>query len=339
MTLTGQVGQLLMVGVPSSSPSQAAGLIRSERVGGVFLHGRTTTSATGLASRLASLQRLARRTSGVGVDIGVDQEGGQVRLLRGPGFVQLPSASVQGTWTAAELAARTAASARSLRAGGITMNLAPVADVVPAGTAADNPPIGRLQRQYGSTPGAVAADVGVVVRASRSAGVQTAAKHFPGLGRVRVNTDFSAGAVDTRTTASDPALGPFGAAISAGTDAVMISLASYPGLDPDNIAAFSPSIVTGLLRERMGYGGVVMSDDLGAAKAVTAVPAGRRAVRFVAAGGDIVLTVDPSTARAMQQGLLAEATRSLSFRTTVARAVERVLLGKAHAGLLRCSAG
>src|SRR5204863_9438292 len=107
------------------------------------------------------------------------------------------------------LQARTVAGPQRPPRAGITMALAPVADTVPAGTAGQNPPIGAFDRQYGSDPGAVAQDVGTVVTAVQSTGVVTTLKHFPGLGRVRANTDTSTGAVDRTATVDDPYLQPF----------------------------------------------------------------------------------------------------------------------------------
>jgi beta-N-acetylhexosaminidase len=123
-----------------------------------------------------------------------------------------------------------------------------------------------------------------------------------------------------------------------GSAGVMISLASYPRLDPASIAVFSRPIVTGLLRDRLGYTGLVMSDDLGAADAVESVPTGDRAVRFVDAGGDLVLTIRPQNVSAMIASLLAAARRSPVFAARVTDAAGHVLQAKHRAGLLTCPA-
>ena len=102
-------------------------------------------------------------------------------------------------------------------------------------------------------------------------------KHFPGIGRIVGNTDVTArGITDTRTTADDPYLEPFAAGIEADVDLVMVGSAIYSKLDPGTNAAFSKPIVTDLLRGRLGWKGVVITDDVGAAKAVSAVPVGQR---------------------------------------------------------------
>jgi beta-N-acetylhexosaminidase len=335
--LEGQVGQLLMVGTQVTDPTSAQSTVKKYRLGGVFLTSRFHGSAADLRNDLAQLQAAAKVSSGVPLQIGADQEGGQVQTLQGDDFPPIPSAVTQGGLDSATLASRTKEWAGRVKNVGVTIDLAPVADVVPAGLGKANPPIGAFNRQYGSTPGPVAADVATVVTAAQATGLQTTLKHFPGLGRVRSNTDTSRDARDDQTTSTDPSLEPFAKGIAAGTTAVMISSALYPRLDPDAIAAFSQPIVTGLLRQKMGFGGLVMSDDLGAAKAADAYPIGDRAVRFIRAGGDLVLTVRTSDAGPMTEALLKAARSDQAFAARVKESAGRVLQSKAKAGLLSCS--
>ncbi len=330
--LAGQVGQLLMVGTPATDPTSVADTVRRYGLGGVFLSGQSTQPAATVRHGVDALQSSAP----LGLLVATDQEGGLVQRLKGPDFPPIPSAVTQGQEDQATLRSRTADWAGRLHAAGITMDLAPVADTVPAGTAAANPPIGALNRQYGSDPDAVAKDVTTVVDAAQSAGILTTVKHFPGLGRVRANTDTSTAAVDSQATVDDPYLRPFTAAIRAGTAAVMVSSAAYPKIDPDAIAAFSAPIVTDLLRQRLGFTGIVISDDLGAAVAVAAVPVGERAVRFVKAGGDIVLTVRATDAGPMSSALVAAAQQSQAFAARVTDAARHVVAAKVKAGLVRC---
>ena len=168
-------------------------------------------------------------------------------------------------------------------------------------------------------------------------GVSATLKHFPGLGRVTGNTDLTAsGTTDATTTADDPYLEPFRAGIQAGADLVMVSSAMYAKLDPANRAAFSRPVVTGLLRETLGYDGVVISDDLGAAVAVADTPPAERATRFVAAGGDIVLTGLPQTVPTMAGALRDKAAAEPAFAAQVDAAATRVLDLKAKRGLAAC---
>ena len=310
--------------------------MRAYDLGGVFLAGRSGSSAAALRTMIAGFQKVAVASSGIKLQISLDQEGGEVQTLKGPDFPKIPAAVTQGSWAAAALRSRTVASSRLLTGIGVTLNLAPVADTVPSGTAPKNPPIGAFKREYGSTPGAVASDIGTVVGAAQSTGLLVTLKHFPGLGRVTGNTDTAKTVVDTVTTADDPYLAPFAAGIKAGTGAVMISLALYPKIDPHNIAAFSSPIMTGLLRDRMHFSGLIISDDLGDAVAVADVPVTDRAIRFVRAGGDIALTTSVHDAGVMARAMLAEAQKSKSFAASVRRAAKTVLVSKYRAGLLTC---
>lgn len=336
MDMAGRAGQVLLVGVDVGDPQTGYAELAPFRIGSVFLAGRSTAGVDAIRAAVGPLQTAALGTTGAYLHIAVDQEGGNVQTLRGPGFTDLPTALEQASAGPDALGTQTSGWGAELARAGITLDLAPVADVVPAGTAAGNPPIGASSRQYGSEPAAVAPLVAAVTAALERAGVGATIKHFPGLGRVRVNTDTSTGAVDEQTTADDPALQPFGAGIEAGTTAVMVSSASYPQLDPDNLAPFSAAIIQGLLKDSFGFTGVVVSDDLGRAVAVSARTPGQRAVDFVAAGGDLVLTVDVGDALPMSAALIARAQGDRAFATRLSDAALRVLRSKQRAGLLIC---
>lgn len=326
----GRVGQLFLAGVPLTDLAGGDALVRSG-VGGLFLAGRSTLPATALAGTTARWQSLAH---GPRLWIATDQEGGNVQTLKGPGFAPLPTALAQGALPPASLTALARGMGASLHSAGLNLDLAPVADVVPAGTESANAPIGHFQRQYGSTPPVVAAAAGRVMDGLASAGVTATLKHFPGLGRVRGNTDTGP-TTDTVTTADDAQVALFGSlAASADHPFVMMSSAVYARIDPSAPAAFSPAVVTRLLRGQLGFDGVVVSDDLGNAKAVAGTAAGERAVRFLAAGGTLVLTVAPSTVPTMIDAVLARSAADPAFAARVDAAVHTALLAKARAGLL-----
>ena len=320
-----------MVGVPAGDPVAGAAALAGVPVGGLFLHGRSAAGAEAVGAAVAQLQAAAT----VPLQIAVDQEGGSVQTLTGPGFDRIPSALDQGRQDPAALQAATAGWAAQLHGAGITMDLAPVADTVPAGSEAANPPVGAFDRQFGSDPAAVAAAVTTVVRALQDAGVVATVKHFPGLGRVTVNTDTDLGATDPETSPTDPFLAPFGAAVDAGVGAVMVSSATYPQLDPDSPALFSPAVL-GLLRGQLGFDGVVISDDVGHAEALSTTPVAQRAVDSVAAGVDVVLTVSPDDAVPMTQALAERAAADPGFADRVEEAAGRVLALKERFGLLTC---
>ncbi|MGT2427365.1 glycoside hydrolase family 3 N-terminal domain-containing protein [Amnibacterium kyonggiense] len=332
MTPAERVGQLLMIGCPSTSASAAClRIIRAEHVGSVILDGNSALSVAATHRVTVGLQAAAPR--GTALLIATDQEGGEVRRLRGPGFTDYSTALVQGTWATPDLQHWATTWGSQLHRAGVDLDLAPVLDTVQKGDTR-NPPIGAFDREYGHTPAVVATKGVAVLRGLVAGGVSTAVKHFPGLGRVTANTDTTAGVTDRTTTADDADLQPFRAAIAARTAFVMMSSATYTHIDAHHPAAFSRTVVTGLLRQRLGFRGVVVSDDLGQAVQVASTPVGQRAVRFIGAGGDLVLTVVPSQAGAMESALLARMRTSPSFTKQVDAAALLVLQQKERQGLL-----
>ena len=334
-----RLGQLLMVGFDTNAPLESLDdLVAGEHVGNVIYLGgwEGADKVTRTSSHLQDLVT-TDATGDVGLLIAADQEGGEVHQLRGDGFTRPPAAKVQARMTPAELTREATTWAKELRAAGINVNLAPVTDTVPKDIGTANEPIGRYGRQYGSTPEAVSRSATAFLAGMLDGGIEGTVKHFPGLGRIRNNTDFSStGITDRVATADDPFLQPFADGIEAGAGLVMMASARYPKLDDDNPAMFSERIVTGLLREQMGYDGVVITDDVNA-EALEEVPPGDRAVRHVAAGGDIVLTGAASDAEEMLRALADEATQDVGFAAKVDASVERVLTLKERMGLLPCS--
>lgn len=329
LSLPEQVGQLYVQGVPAdASVDQVAGELAASNAGGVILMGSRADGQAGTAQFVAGLQAAV---PGPPLLVAVDQEGGAVQRLHGAGFSQIPAAAEQGRWAEADLRAAWRTWGAELRGAGVGMDLAPVADVVPADQAASNAAIGRPRRGYGADPAVVGAKVAQVVAGLGDAGVASSVKHFPGLGHVDENTDTAVG-YDRVSTLSDADLSSFRAAIDAGASSVMVSSAIYTQVDPGHPAVFSPAIVTGILRQRMGFRGVVISDDLGAAVAVAGYPVDQRGTLFLRAGGDLVVTVDPAAAQAMAAGTLAQAQADPVFAAAVTRSVARILALKHSCG-------
>ena len=144
--------------------------------------------------------------------------------------------------------------------------------------------------------------------------------------------------MDTVTTPHDPYLQSFQAAVNAGVPFVMVSLATYARIDAQHLAVFSPTVMRTILRQQMHFGGVIVSDDMGAATAVTEIPPATRAVDFVAAGGDLITSVSMPAATAMDGAILARAAGNAAFRSEVNAAAARVLAVKQAYGLLPCPA-
>lgn len=314
------VGQLIQVGHYSATlTADLRALLTDDGFGSVLLLGNALGSQPAI-SRFT--QALAGLDAPVPVVVAVDQEGGQVQRLKGAGFSTIPSAVRQSRRTPTQTAKDWQGWAGELADAGVAWNHAPVADAVPVTVGPNNAPIGALARNYGTTPAEVAAFVPGIVRAQRASGVATTLKHFPGLGAVRDNTDFRA-AVDSVTRRSAATVAAFSAGIQAGTDAVMMSSARYQHLG-DEMACFSPDVVTGWLRTELGFDRVVISDDL-AAPGVGAVPVAERGVRFVNAGGDVIISTEAALAQTMAKGILARATKDATFADRVEAACARVL--------------
>lgn len=339
MTTAQRVGQLFMVGTPATGVSSAvSSAISQQHVGSVILTGRSTSGVTATRAVTSALQARATiaATAGVPLAISADQEGGLVQVLKGSGFSTMPTALVQGRSTTSALRTSATTWGRQLASAGVNLNLAPVADTVPSAEfAPSNAPIGAYDREYGYTPSTVGSHAAAFASGMRVAGVMPTAKHFPGLGRVTANTDTTVGVKDAITTRTDPYVGPFRTTVAGGAEFLMTSSAIYTKIDASRPAAFSPTIVGGMIRHDLAFEGVVISDDLGHAKAVAAWTLGERAVDFITAGGDMVLTVDAAQAPAMVSAVLSRMSSSPSFRAQVNTAALRVLTVKQRMGLLR----
>jgi beta-N-acetylhexosaminidase len=338
MTEAQRIGQLFLVGIAGDPVSDVAQAVATYHFGSLLSAGDLTAGVAGLRQLTRGYQSLAssRATSGVRFFIAANQEGGEVQSLQGPGFSAMPSALAQGSLSTSVLQQQAAVWGRELRSAGFNLNLAPVMDVVPAGTADENQPIGMIQREFGSTPATVAAHGVAFIRGMREAGVATTAKHFPGLGRVLGNTDFTSGVVDSVTGPQDPYLRSFQAAIDTGVPFVLVALATYTRIDADHLAVFSPEVMRVILRQQMHFNGVIVSDDLGAAAAVAGLSPGSRGIDFLAAGGDLITSQSLPAAAAMDSAVRARVSADPAFRAQVNSAVMRVLSAKQAYRLLSC---
>ena len=339
MTEDQRIGQLFLLGLAGDRLGAAEiNAIRTQHFGSVWFVEQSSAGAAAIRSVADAVQALAGpdTTANVGFFVAANQEGGLIQSLSGPGFTTIPSALDQSAMDPVALRSRAAQWGRELTSAGINLNFAPVLDVVPPGTDAQNQPIGVLMRGYGHDPATVSAHGTAFLRGMEDAGIATTAKHFPGLGRVAGNTDFTAAVVDTVTTATDPSLAPFRDAVAARVPFVMVALATYRQLDSSELAVFSAAIMRQLLRGSIGFDGVVVSDDLGATVAVANIAPGDRAVDFLAAGGDFIISKTIAPAQAMAAAISARAATDAAFRARVDDAALRVLRAKAARGLLPC---
>jgi beta-N-acetylhexosaminidase len=337
MTQAQRVGQLFLVGVSADEAGPVTTAAVQQYHFGSLLLNPSNEGVGALRAATDHMQSLATsaNTGSARFFVAANQEGGQILPLTGPGFSVIPSALTQGSWSVSALRQQAAGWAGELRAAGVNLDLAPVMDVVPPGTASTNAPIGADDREFGFDPVTNGTHGAAFIQGMASAGVATSAKHFPGLGRVTGNTDFTPNVVDSVTTPADPYLSSFRAAIEAGVPFVMVALATYTRIDASRLAVFSPTVML-LLRSQLGFGGVIISDDLGQAKAVAMIPAAQRALGFLSAGGDMITSQDLGPAEAMAPAVLAQAAADPAFRAKVDSAALRVLSAKQAYGLLPC---
>jgi beta-N-acetylhexosaminidase len=135
---------------------------------------------------------------------------------------------------------------------------------------------------------------------------------------------------------SDPYLQSFGMGIAANADFVMVALALYTKIDPNHLAAFSPIVITQMLRGTMGFKGIIISDDLGDTVAVASIPPATRAIDFLSAGGDMIISKTSTPAHAMVLAVRSQAAADPTFLQRVDDAALRILRAKQTWGLLPC---
>jgi beta-N-acetylhexosaminidase len=215
----------------------------------------------------------------------VDHEGGRVHRLPEP-FTRFPAAAVVGRAGDPALAAAVGrAMARELRAAGFDSGLTPVLDCLtdPGCTVIGD-------RAFGRDPEVVAACGVAFVSGVLAEGLIPVGKHFPGHGRSTVDSHLALPDIDASDEALEAVeLVPFRRALAAGCPAILVAHARYPALDAEWPASLSPAVIGGLLRERLDFGGLVVSDDLEMDAVARGWGVAEAAVRFLAAGGDLAI--------------------------------------------------
>jgi beta-N-acetylhexosaminidase len=312
------VGQRLMVAMRGTQPSPALlDRVRRGEVGGIILFGFNITSPSQLRTLTTTLQSAARAAGRPPLLISTDQEGGRVRRLAWAGPAK--SATELGGSSQAHVRREALLAGRALRTAGVTVDLAPVADVPGPGSfmAADD-------RTFGASAALVGRAVTAFTRGLADAKVAATAKHFPGIGRATNNTDSSLVEIRASRGALENDLAPFRAAIGAGVPMVMISNASYPALD-SKPAPWSPRIQS-LLRTELGFKGVTITDALDGAAATR-----RRSLKSVAvlsaqAGVDILLfTGSEASSAAAYERLVTAASEGRLPAAALRRSYDRIL--------------
>jgi beta-N-acetylhexosaminidase len=312
LTLPQQVGQLIVLRfMGTTPPAYVRETLRERRAAGVILFRDNVVSP----EQLRALTRRLRRAGGRPV-VAVDQEGGEVRIVPWAP----PAASAPEQANAGTVGSDAEAAASSLSAAGITVTLAPVGDVTSVAGAA----LGG--RAFSDHPDAASEAMTASVTGWREGGVAATAKHFPGLGGATVNTDDGPATIARSRAELDAIdLPPFEAAIRAGVPLVMIGHARYPALDPDRIASQSSAIVEGLLRDRLGFRGVVVTDSMEAQASVATGAITAVSERAVRAGADLLLLTGQGSYAPVYEHLLELARTSPPFRARVRESAARVL--------------
>ena len=292
-----------MIGLRGPTLSDAdVRLFHDTRAAGLILYRRNFESPAGLATLLDTLEAaLGRRLL-----VATDHEGGRIVML-GRGVTIFPDNLALGTAGEEAFASRQGRiEARELRRLGIDLNLGPCLDVL---TERYSPNIGI--RSYGKDPKIVARYGVARIRGMASAGLSACAKHFPGKGHSPLDAHLKLPTIDsTPDEMRATHLPPFVEAIAAGIEAVMTSHPVYPKLDPSGVpATFSRRLVGDWLRGELGFGGVIVSDDLEMGAVSETCPIGEATVRAAAAGHDLLLVCHTEPAQRAATEALVEAYR------------------------------
>jgi beta-N-acetylhexosaminidase len=284
---TKNVGQLFIGGIPGPEVDDSTiSLLRDYHIGGIIMFSRNVRDPLQLARLCMDLQKASVENSGLPLFLAVDQEGGKVARLKSP-FSQFPGNEAIGKSQNPEQSAIdfAATTAREMTRVGLNMDMAPVVDVAQPYT--DSHLAGRT---FSDDPSLVAALGQIVIETLQGNGVMAVAKHFPGLGSADLDPHR-----DLPTITASPEemesvhLPPFARAIEAGVSAVMVSHAVYPAFEPAMPATLSRTIVGDLLRKKMNFDGLILSDDLemGAIMKARGLPQG--AADAFEAGVDLLL--------------------------------------------------
>jgi beta-N-acetylhexosaminidase len=318
-----------MVGMPGPHlDKETHALIRERHVGGIILFSRNIEDPVQLAALCRDLQAAALKRQDLPLFLAVDQEGGRVARLKEP-FRSFPGNAAIGmdeepVRRAIEFATVTS---KEMNLVGLNMNLAPVVDVQR----------GEIEkhlagRSFGEDPEVVAFLGRTVVKHLQKNGIMAVAKHFPGLGRADVDPHFHLPKINIDLEELERInFPPFAAAIEEGVCGIMTSHAIYPALDPERPATLSPTVLTEMLRERMGFRGLTITDDLemGAIAADWSVAEG--ALKSFQAGADILLICkDQSHVRESLDLMRQAVAKGIISAKRLAQTLERIRETKAR---------
>ncbi len=312
-----------MLGFSGTGPSPTIKRLITEcGLGGVVLFGCNIETPQQVAKLCEELQDLAlNNPPAIPLFISIDQEGGRVTRIK-EGVTPLPPMASLGATGSTQLAYSLGqVIGRELRFMGINMDLAPVLDV---DSQPKNPVIG--DRSLGDNPDLVAKLGCEFYKGLNQAGVLATGKHFPGHGDTEADSHLSLPVVkQDRHVLEQRELAPFKAAIISGLEVIMPAHVLYPVLDDNNPATLSAKIITGLLRQELGFKGLVLSDDM-LMKAIDQDKLPQMAVRAIQAGVDMLLfgREDAPIPKVIEAMLLATRQKSI-LPERIGQAVDNVL--------------
>jgi len=279
-------GPLLLAGFEGTTPSpEIRELIRERSLGGVILYGKNCVDAGQVLELTNALQAEAKAAGAEDpLLVAIDQEQGRVVRIREGVTLFPPMGEIARVGTPLLIERIARAVSRELVALGVNWNLAPVADVLSTPSC----PVGT--RSFGGDSAAVSAFACSWVRGAAKEGMVSCVKHFPGHGGTEKDSHFTSPRIERSVEELENVdLPPFRAAIASGAPAVMTTHITFPALDPDLPATFSPAVIDGLLRKKLGFSGVVVSDDLEMAGSAENFSLSEGALRALGAGVDLVL--------------------------------------------------
>ncbi len=325
------IGQHLFAGFAGTEiPADFAALVRQYQIGNVVLFAHNVQDAPQLRRLCGELRALVLDATGVIPLIAIDQEGGIVSRL-GEDAAVVPSAmAVAATGEPEDAYQAGLITGTELRAMGVNFDLAPVLDV---NSNPHNPVIGV--RSYGQTPEQVAHYGIAMMRGLLDGGVLACGKHFPGHGDTAVDSHVGLPLVDKSLAGLEACeLAPFRAAITAGLPAVMSSHILFPQLEPDKLpATMSRRVMTGLLKERLGFDGLVLSDCMMMGAIADHYGSVAGMVAALKAGVDMVFASHSAQlAGEAAQAIAAELAAGALSDTEFAASTEKILRYKAQHG-------
>ena len=339
MSIAERAGQLMSVAFHGTSitPTLEA-MIRQRKVGGVILYSENFTDASSVKRLASDLQRIASDAKTVPLFVSIDQEGGAVVRVADGATVLPGSMALAATPDPSDSVRKSVAiTARDLRAVGVNFELAPDADV---NNEPRNPII--LNRSFGSDPQRVAALVTVAIQAFADARFLCCAKHFPGHGETTTDSHTGLPLLDVDRAHLDAIeLPPFKAAIAAGTPAIMSAHIRMPALDPtpDLPVTLSSKVMTDLIRGQLGFGGLVVTDDLEMGALTQTRTESQAGYDAFAAGADYLLFRFDESAQIDAHGKLSAGMTSGALPTArVDASLRRILAVKERFGILDGSA-